>query len=267
VSIESKDRDNSKLKITDLQNSTLKIEDLQTTSSFRWTSASRSHPGRVRPVNEDACLDQPEHELWAVADGMGGHSMGEFASRLAVHSLMDLPTPASLEQRVNAARERLQEANRHLRAEALRRKTPIIGTTIAALLAAGRRCACLWAGDSRIYRCNGTSLEQVTRDHSEAREAADAGVQGVEPPSNVITRAVGGTERLYLDLELRELHDGDHYLLCSDGLIKELSDAQIAVYLGRHEPRAACKAMIEQAAAGACIDNVTVVAVQFRAGS
>jgi len=69
VSIESKDRDNSKLKIKDLQNSTLKIEDLQTTSSFRWTSASRSHPGRVRQVNEDACLDQPEHELWAVADG------------------------------------------------------------------------------------------------------------------------------------------------------------------------------------------------------
>jgi serine/threonine protein phosphatase PrpC len=104
----------------------------------------------------------------------------------------------------------------------------------------------------------------VTRDHSEARETADAGIVGTEVAANVITRAVGGTEQLYLDMELRELRDGDHYLLCSDGLTKELSDMQIATHLGRLEPRSACKVMIEQAAAGPCIDNVTVVAVQFR---
>ena len=68
------------------------------TSSFRWTSASRSHPGRVRKVNEDACLEQSEHRLWAVADGMGGHTLGEFASGLAVQGLTDLPAAGDLEQ-------------------------------------------------------------------------------------------------------------------------------------------------------------------------
>ncbi len=81
----------------------------------------------------------------------------------------------------------------------------------------------------------------------------------------MITRAVGGTEELFVDIELRELADGDHYLLCSDGLFKELTEAQIAHYLATLDPRAACKAMIEQAASGACIDNVTVVTTQFRA--
>src|ERR1700737_2610535 len=106
------------------------------TSSLHWTSASRSHPGRVRQVNEDACLDQPEHGLWAVADGMGGHTWGEFASRLAVQSLMDLPAAEDLEQRVSVALDWLQEVNLRLRTEALRRDVPLIGTTIAVLLAA-----------------------------------------------------------------------------------------------------------------------------------
>src|SRR5712664_1974818 len=137
------------------------------TGSFRWSSASRSHPGRVRPVNEDACLDQSQHGLWAVADGMGGHSLGEFASGLAVHSLMDLPAIEDLKQRVSLALDRLREANRHLRAEALRRDVPLIGTTIAALVAAGNLCTCLWAGDSRIYLYRGGRLRQLTRDHSQ----------------------------------------------------------------------------------------------------
>src|SRR5579862_7527337 len=96
------------------------------TNSFRWTSASRSHPGRVRRVNEDACLDQSQHGIWAVADGMGGHTLGDFASGLAIQGLMDLPAAedlahgsSGLEQRVNDAQERLQEVNRRLRGEAL----------------------------------------------------------------------------------------------------------------------------------------------------
>src|SRR4030088_2292015 len=132
----------------------------------RLTSASRSHPGRVRQVNEDAFLDQSERGLWAVADGMGGHTLGEFASDLAVQCLMELPAAEDLEERVNGALDRLQEVNRRLRAEALRHDVPLIGTTIAALLAAGSLCSCLWAGDSRIYLYRAGRLRQLTRDHN-----------------------------------------------------------------------------------------------------
>jgi protein phosphatase len=88
-------------------------------------------------VDEDASRDHSERGLLAVADGMGGHTLGEFASGLAVQSLMDLHAAADLEQRVSAAMDCLQEVNRRLRAEALRRDVPFIATTIAALLAAG----------------------------------------------------------------------------------------------------------------------------------
>ena len=235
---------------------------------FRWNSASLSIPGNVREVNEDSCLDMPASGLWVVADGMGGHNAGDVASRMIAEALAAVRPHERPSVLVDEVEDRLIGVNTRLYRRSIDEPgAGLSGSTVAVLLAFDRYAVCLWAGDSRIYRCNGTSLEQVTRDHSEAREAADAGVQGVETPSNVITRAVGGTERLYLDLEMRELRDGDHYLLCSDGLMKELSDAQIASYLGRYEPRAACKAMIEQASGGACIDNVTVVAVQFRAGA
>src|SRR5438552_2662601 len=147
------------------------LEDACDAGEFRWTSASRSHAGLVREINEDACLEQPQSGLWAVADGMGGHAMGEFASRLVVRSLAGLPAPLSLEQHVAGVHERLQGANRRLRDEAALRDVPLIGTTIAALLAVGRHCACLWAGDSRIYLYRAGRLRLLTRDHSEVEAA------------------------------------------------------------------------------------------------
>ena len=266
MSTESKDGDNSKLKIKDLQSSSLKIEDLQTSSPFGWTSASRSHPGRVRQINEDACLDQPENGLWAVADGIGGHTLGELASRLAVESLMDLPATENLEQRVNAARERLQEANRHLRAEALRRETPLIGTTIAALLAAGRRCACLWAGDSRIYLYRAGRLSQLTRDHSHleaarSRHVGDSDDTLIRPRANLITRALGCDDTLELDEVAIELLDGDMFLLCSDGLSNEVSELSIEQALLTGICTLACDALLDAALEREARDNITAVVV------
>ena len=217
---------------------------------IHWASASCSHPGRVREVNEDACLEQPRARVWAVADGMGGHSLGEFASRVAVRSLMDLPEADSLEQRVRTARTRLQEANRRLRAEAARRDVPVIGTTIVVLLASQRRCACLWAGDSRIYLYRAGRLRQLTRDHSqlEALRSLHLGSSDAtldRPPSNVITRALGGDDSLELDAVGADLADGDVFLLCSDGLTNEVSEAAIVQALMPGSCRLAAEALIE----------------------
>ena len=242
------------------------------TASFRWTSALRSHPGRVRAVNEDACLELPQRGIWAVADGMGGHALGEFASRLAVRALSELPAlpvlpnASKLEQIVALAREQLLQANQRLRAEAERRDVPVIGTTIAALFAAGRRCTGLWAGDSRIYLHRAGCLRQLTRDHSQLEavralhtNAADATLE--RPPPNLITRALGGADTLELDDVSIEIIDGDVFLLCSDGLSNEVSAAAIEQALLPGNCRQACDLLIEQALAHGGHDNITAVVV------
>ena len=237
------------------------------TGPIRWTSAARSHPGLVREINEDACLDQPERGLWAVADGMGGHALGEFASRLAIRSLIDLPVPQSLEQSVEDAQERLQSANRRLRDEAAQRDVPVIGTTIVALLASGRHCACLWAGDSRIYLFRAGRLKLLTRDHSEI-EAARSRRQPssddtlIRPPANLITRALGAEDTLEIDRATVEVVDGDVFLLCSDGLSNEVSELAMEQALLPGNCRQASQALLDLALQRGGHDNITAVVVR-----
>ena len=261
--------------------------------SFRWTSAARSHPGRVREVNEDACLEQCEHELWVVADGMGGHTLGEFASSLAVQGLMDLPAAEDLahgssdraasegipsgdglahaspelEQRVTVALDRLREVNRRLRAEALRREVPLIGTTIAALVAAGSRCTCLWAGDSRIYLLRDRRLRQLTRDHNHLEAARSRYVSRSDdtlalPRKNWITRALGGEDTVDIERTTVELIDGDIFLLCTDGLSNEVSELSIEQALLPGVCDWACEALVDMALDGEARDNITAVVVR-----
>lgn len=236
-------------------------------SPFRWTSAACSHVGRVREVNEDACLEQPGRGLWAVADGMGGHSLGEFASRLAIHSLADFVPPPDLEQSIALARQLLEGANRRLRNEAARRDVHLIGTTIAALLVGGRACACLWAGDSRIYLHRNGRLRQLTRDHSEretARSRHDRKADDtlVLPPSNVITRALGAEDTIEIDCETFDVLDGDVFLLCSDGLTNEVGDAAIEHALLPGNCLQASQELLELALDHGGRDNITAVVVR-----
>ena len=234
--------------------------------SFLWTSASRSHPGRVRQVNEDACLDQSEHGLWAVADGMGGHSLGEFASGLAVQSLKNLPCAERLEERVSVALDRLREANRYLRAEALRREVPLIGTTIAALVAAGNLCSCLWAGDSRIYLYRDGRLRQLTRDHNQIEAARSRPTCDLDdtvelPRANFITRALGAEDTLHIERLTIELRDEDIFLLCTDGLSNLVTELAIEQALVPCSCRMACDALINIALEREARDNITAVVV------
>ena len=264
VTTESKEPDNGGLKIKDLPNSTLRIEDLQAASPFRWTSATRSHPGRVRQVNEDACLDQPEQGLWAVADGMGGHTLGDFASGLAVQALMDLPATEDFEQRVSAAMQRLQEVNHRLRDEARWREVPLIGTTIAVLLAAGGLCSCLWAGDSRVYLYRAGRLRQLTRDHNHLEAARSQHISSSDdtlelPRANLVTRAIGAEDTLQIDRVTVELLDGDIFLLCTDGLSNEVSELSIEQALLPGICSLACDALIDMALERDARDNITAL--------
>lgn len=242
-------------------------------TQFRWASATVTHTGKVRQVNEDACLALPERGLWVVADGMGGHEAGDVASQMIVDSLGDVSghdEPADL---LDEVEDRLLDVNMNLfEAGAMSSDARTIGSTVIALLALDRHCVVIWAGDSRAYRLRGSDLEQLSTDHSQVEEMVQTGELRREdaedhPLANVITRAVGGNDELQLDIELRELCDGDRYLLCSDGLYKDLTDSQIARCLGHAEPRAACDALLEAVLAGEASDNITAAVIDFRAAS
>lgn len=236
-------------------------------SPFNWTSASHSHAGCVRRVNEDACLNQPARGLWAVADGMGGHSLGQLASRTVVERLGETPECNNLGQFVLAARDRLQLANRQLLLAASQREVAIIGSTVAALLAVGRHCAYLWAGDSRIYLCRNRRLKLLTRDHShleEVRSQRDPNVDDTmhRPPANLITRAVGVTEALELDAGAIEVLDGDVFLICSDGLTNEVHDLEIGHALLPGNCQQAVTSLLRMALERGGHDNVTAVVIR-----
>lgn len=231
---------------------------------FKWTSSCRSHAGLVRKINEDACLDLPERGIWAVADGMGGHTLGDFASNAIVDALAKLQVPEGLEKFATAAKSCLQEVNQQLRAEAVNRGAQIIGSTVVALLACGRRCAYLWAGDSRIYLCRNGHLLQLSRDHSQVEELLSCGSLTAEaaihhPARNLITRAVGAADTLDIDGETIEVADGDIFLLCSDGVSNEVTEQEMRAALVTGNCPQAVEELVDIALKRGGRDNISAV--------
>lgn len=237
---------------------------------FRWRSASRSEVGNVRKLNEDACLDMPARGLWVVADGMGGHEAGDVASQMVVSELGRIDSHDSFSEYVNDVEDRVLSVNQRLYSMAHQGdEEKVIGCTLAGMLAFGAHCVSVWVGDSRVYRLRDGHLKQITRDHSEVQEMVSRGeISEAEaeshPASNVITRAVGGVERLFLDLTVERLEDGDRYLICSDGLYKDLDPREIEEFLEPGDCFDACTELIEASLSRDCLDNVTVVVVDFK---
>lgn len=236
-------------------------------TEFGWTSSSRTHVGLVRQINEDACLELPGRGLWAVADGMGGHALGDVASRMVVDTLGSLPPPESLTQFITDAADSLQSVNRQLRVEAATRDVQIIGSTVVVLLAFRQRCSCLWAGDSRIYLFRDGQLKMLTRDHSQIEELVFSGAISEEeaalhPARNLITRAIGASDILELDEQSMEVLDGDMFLLCSDGLSNEVSEAEMRTALISGNCRHASETLVDLALEHGGRDNISIVVVR-----
>jgi serine/threonine protein phosphatase PrpC len=224
----------------------------------RYRSAAASHVGRVRAINQDSFLERPDVGVWVVADGLGGHSEGEVASRMVCDALADFIPDASFDEVIEAAQQRLQEVNEQLLRASTRTVNPVhSGSTVVALLTRGSRCALLWAGDSRIYRLRGGQLEQLTRDHS--LDHPDGLIGGEE--SHAVTRAVGGEENLVLDLLRDRVRAGDRFLLCSDGLTRSLPEMQIQAWMERDDVRAVVDGLIKSTLDAGAPDNVTALVV------
>ena len=236
---------------------------------FLIRSASSSHVGMVRKLNEDSMFSRDEIGLWAVADGMGGHQAGDMASQMVVGALEAVPLCQDISELLQNTRKALNKANSDLismdsQFEAGR----VPGSTVVALMILNGSAAVVWSGDSRIYRMRGGNLVQVTRDHSHVQELVDQHLIKPEeaeshPMANVITRAVGIEEPLDLDTLHLDVMDGDRFLLCSDGLSRLLSLEEIQTQMQTREQEESVQSMIHTALVRGAPDNVTVVSVQI----
>lgn len=236
-------------------------------NSIRWHSCGRSDVGKVRVLNEDAFLENPKSGVWAVADGMGGHLAGDEASRAIVDGLTTVDGGDTIETLTADVKACLQNTNTELLRRSRKNENgQIMGSTVVVMLAVGNQCATLWAGDSRLYRYRGGLLSQLTRDHSPACEALNHDQASPQAStdttcSNIVTRALGAEPELDVDAITFQAKHDDTYLLCSDGLIKEVNPREIADILSRSNPEECSRALIDLALARGARDNVTVVVV------
>lgn len=227
-----------------------------------YVSEGATDTGRVRTANQDAHAQLGTRGVWAVADGMGGYRDGDVASRMVCEALQNLDSSATtLEATIDAIRQRMTEVNQKLHQASIREHDPVIsGSTVVVFLVQRTACAVVWAGDSRVYRLRHGRLTQLTTDHTWAAELNLQ--QANEEADHAITRAVGGEDTLLLDVRRDRVRLGDRYLLCSDGLTRELPDLRIAELMSGEDVKQCAKALIDATLQAGARDNVTVVVIE-----
>jgi serine/threonine protein phosphatase PrpC len=232
------------------------------------TTAGITDRGRVRRANEDAFVSRSEAGVFVVCDGMGGAAAGETASRLAADTAASVLAMSG--QSESAMREAVRQANAAVY-ECARRDPQLegMGTTLVALSLDETAVRIAHVGDSRCYRWRDGLLQRLTQDHSLVEEQVRIGRMTREqarrsPMQNVITRAVGTRSEVVADVQELPLQRGDVFLLASDGLTRELSDAALSSILASagEDLQLACERMVAEANAAGGRDNITCVLVR-----
>jgi protein phosphatase len=226
--------------------------------------AASTETGRRREVNQDAVL--AEYPLFVVADGMGGHLGGEIASASTVDRLRAVVDGGTVSTKniEKALSRAVKDIVSH--PETTDEGT---GTTLTGVYLETHTDEPHWVtlniGDSRVYLLRDDEIVQVTTDHSVVQELIAAGRLSPEeaenhPYGNVITRAVGPSDSVKPDYLRLDVVDGDRFVICSDGLTKELTDFGIRHFLDAHrDPAAAVSAMMAAALENGGRDNITIV--------
>lgn len=225
--------------------------------------------GKTRSSNEDFILCLPDMPAAILADGMGGHSAGEVASRTAVETVAAILrqttrgiSPAErLETAIQAAHAVIREKSR----QSIRCRG--MGTTLVAVLIENGVLYHAHVGDSRLYLLRRGQFRALTRDHSLQQDFIDQGLYTPEEARekvsrNILTRALGLEPQLTVDCGQVNLEPGDRFLICSDGLYDMLTDHEMAALLGRpHALDEAGLDMLELANARGSKDNVSVITI------
>lgn len=244
-------------------------------NSLFFESAARSAIGLIRNGNEDGALTHPR--LLAVADGMGGHAGGEVASSIALLVLARRSTifldqeidQDSADDLFNSSIEDIDEALK----EASDEDPDLagLGTTLTSLFLRNDQLALLHVGDSRLYRIQGTKIEQLSIDHTVMQELLTAGTITEEdiaehPQRSMLTQALMGTCSLSIALHLFDVKESDRFILCSDGLSGVLDDQKIFSLVQSLAPEEAVAALIDAAYVQGAPDNVTVIVADIASG-
>ncbi|MFN9807368.1 MAG: Stp1/IreP family PP2C-type Ser/Thr phosphatase [Betaproteobacteria bacterium] len=246
--------------------------------SFSFDYALKTHPGLVRPLNEDALGADPEAGLFVLADGLGGYNAGEVASAMAVSSLL---TRLSAEFAAATAEGRSFDPDQALDAALLKVNADIyaaalnsaafegMATTVVVAWLLGDRLWVAHTGDSRLYRLRDRELVQITRDHSFSQELLDAGMVSEDearllPAKNLVTRALGAGAEIEPEVHDYDLRAGDVMLLCSDGLTEMVQDGEIERVLQSTLPdiTEAARRLVVMANEAGGRDNISVVLVR-----
>ncbi len=215
---------------------------------------------------EDAGPDQTPGHLLVVADGMGAHAAGEVASRVAAETVLSVYRAHSNGMPEDALRDAIRQANSEIYRQGLESdELRGMGTTVSALVLLPEEAVVGHVGDSRIYRLRGNELQQLTFDHSLVWEicAAENVMESEVPafvPRNIITRSVGPTPEVQVDVEGPfSLRTGDVFLLCSDGLSGQIEDEEIGTILHCFDPSDAAEILVDLANLRGSPDNVTLI--------
>lgn len=228
--------------------------------------------GRKRKQNQDYVFTSERAignlpNLFIVADGMGGHKAGEYASKYTVETICNCIERSFEKNPTLILQKAIELANTHIRRRASEDiSLEGMGTTVVAATCLGRYLQVANVGDSRLYVVN-QEIRQITRDHSKVEELVRVGVLDREaarnhPEKNIITRAVGANDEVEADFFTVELEPGDIVLMCSDGLTNMLEDEEIRDILnGEEELEEKARKLVETANAHGGKDNIAVILI------
>ncbi|GAA2908151.1 protein phosphatase [Microbacterium keratanolyticum] len=235
---------------------------------FEGSSAAISHTGRVRSNNQDSGYSGAN--LFAVADGMGGHAGGDVASSIAIHRLegLDQGFPSTQDAQASLQAAATTAAGDLIRAAKDRPELAGLGTTLSAIIMVDDYAVIGHIGDSRIYLLRDDELTQITADHTFVQRLVDSGRITLEearyhPRRSVLMRVLSDMDAdPELDMFVMPTQPGDRWLLCSDGLSGVVDDAHIEKVLRMgFAPGRSADVLLKQALDGGAPDNVTIVIV------
>jgi serine/threonine protein phosphatase PrpC len=238
--------------------------------SFQISSHGVTDTGHVRSKNEDSILVHEKESVWIVADGMGGHHAGDFASQTITNNLNLFKQHPSLDDSILLLEENILNSNAIIRKKSVKLgRNATIGSTVVCVYIWQNLLFALWAGDSRLYRYRNGQLQRLTEDHSYVEELVRMGkieARDAEehPAANVVLNAVGIDDNLTIDFEYFEIEDGDVYIICTDGLYKDLEESKIGPIIDAHPENMheLAEDLLAASLAAGGTDNTSIIAMK-----